>query len=104
MTKRFPGDVTVFRGPNGVFAVTQSDSNTWHIEKAPENLEDMYSWGETIVETLWAKTGNSGGYFEGPIGRDGALRAAREKAGVDILPTHPLPDRRGLVTHTRAMS
>ena len=101
-TKRPLRAVTVFKGPNGVFSVWQ-DGDLWSVEKAPEYLDHMYSSGVTDIKTRNPKQ-ESDKHWDSFRSRTNAMHAARKWAGEETTPTHPVPNRRGLVAHSRAKS
>jgi hypothetical protein len=95
-------DVTVFRGPNGVFSVSQ-DEDLWSVEKITGDGELTCSYGVTSIKTIFPRspTDSHEGLFDR---RDKAIKAARKWAGVVVEPTHPVPNRRAAIAHAKAQS
>ncbi len=105
-------DVTVFKGPNGVFSVAQ-DGDLWSVEKTPDardnsfNKRESLSPGRTSFKTRFpiAPNDEHAGSFDR---RDKAIKAAKKWSGLwshlDTPPVHPVPNRRAAIAHTKAKS
>jgi hypothetical protein len=84
MMARSENEVFVFEGPNGTFSVYQDfeDLTIWTVEQIHHDAEDT-----------------SAGHF---MSKANAIHAARKWAGEPEEPTHPVPNRRAAIAHSRA--
>ncbi len=96
-------DVTVFKGPSGAYSVSMAVDELWHVDKISEGPECTYSDGRTNIRTIHPRSKDDtprGAFING----DKAMMAAKDWSGVDLSPPPPVPNRRGLVAHTKAKS
>jgi hypothetical protein len=116
-TNRRPGDhkdlrdVIVFKGPSGVYQVSQEESAPlgehhpfWVVDKIVEKMEIAYNDGESHHKTIHPRSGtdrNVGGSFRK---EQVAMDSARKWAGVPELVEHPVPNRRAAIAHTKAQA
>lgn len=103
-------DVTVFKGPSGVFSVSQ-DKSVWRVGKVLPSVELAYEDGESHHKTTHPRSNidDKGrcGSFKSRVNATHAARKWADEAlipGAPKMPADPLPDRRGLVAHSRAKS
>jgi hypothetical protein len=104
-------DVTVFKGPSGVYQVSQEESAPlgehhpfWVVDKIVEKMEIAYNDGESHHKTIHPRSGtdrNVGGSFRK---EQVAMDSARKWAGVPELVEHPVPNRRAAIAHTKAQA
>ncbi len=94
-------DVTCFRGPNGVFSVSQ-DEDLWVVDKV--QLGGVFPQADqTNIKTIFPR--DPGDKLAGTfLSSENAMKAARNWAGVVVEPTHPVPNRRAAIAHTKAKS
>ncbi len=87
MTTTFRGE---YEGKDGVFAIEYQDDDSWTAEHIL--VSDLITGSQNLLDERgnmsWAT-------------RVEALTVAKRHAG--IIPPIPLPDRRGLVAHSRAL-
>ena len=76
----------IFKGPNGTFSVYQDfdDLTIWTVEQVFHDAEDT-----------------SAGHF---MSKTNAMHAARKWAGEPEVPTHPVPNRRAAIAHSRKLA
>ncbi len=79
-------EVSIFKGKDGTFSVFQDfdDLTIWTVEQIHHDAEDT-----------------SAGHF---MSKTNAMHAARKWAGEPEVPTHPVPNRRAAIAHTKAKS
>ncbi len=94
-------DVTRFRGPNGAFSVSQ-DGDLWVVDKGqPRGVFPQAD--QTNIKTIFPR--DPGDTHAGTfLGRTNAMDAARNWAGAEVEPIHPIPNRRAAIAHSRAKS
>ncbi len=93
-------DVTCFRGPDGVYSVSQ-DGNLWVVELSTKDWERSFPHGSSSIRTRHPRDPGDkrkGTFFS----RTNAMHAARKWAGVVSEPTHPVPNRRAAIAHSRS--
>jgi hypothetical protein len=103
--------VTVFKGTGGAYQVLEEQNLTvvdgdtlWMVDKIVEDCEIIYEDGESHHKTIHPRGGtdrNVGGSYKSKVN---AMHAARKWAGVPEPMTHPVPNRRAAIAHTRAKS
>ena len=102
-------DVTVFKGPGGVYFVSEEKSSPlgelhpfWMVDKVVDAMGIAYEDGESHHKDIHPRSGrdrNVGGSFRE---KHVAMDSARKWAGVPKRVAHPVPDRRAAIAHTKA--
>jgi hypothetical protein len=96
-------DVVVFKGPDGMFSVSE-DGKLWSVEQnTDELLKETHSFGQTMYRTIHPRSpaDEHEGLF---ASKEKAMSAAEKWAGVNPPPFHPVPNRRAAIAHTKAKS
>jgi len=96
-------DVTVFKGPSGAWTVSE-DRGLWMVDKMVESCEIAYADGESHHSCIHPRSHkdnerSSGSYRD----ETKAMNRAREWSGMEIPATHPVPNRRAAIAHSRKL-